>query len=64
MEFLRAHQEKGAIGYILLCAMGVPVSSCHFLIARLHIEIYLDITVAVYAAAAIAASNSPSQGEI
>jgi hypothetical protein len=26
MEFLRFHQEKGAIGYILAWAMGVPVS--------------------------------------
>jgi hypothetical protein len=26
MEFLRAQQEKGAIGYILLWAMGVPAS--------------------------------------
>ena len=26
MEFLRESQEKGAIGYILLWAMGVPVS--------------------------------------
>jgi hypothetical protein len=26
MEFLRAQQEKGAIGYILLWAMGVPLS--------------------------------------
>jgi len=25
-EFLRAHREKGAIGYILLWAMGIPVS--------------------------------------
>jgi hypothetical protein len=26
MEYLRHHQEKGAIGYILLWAMGVPAS--------------------------------------
>lgn len=26
MEFLRNQQEKGAIGYILMWAMGVPVS--------------------------------------
>jgi hypothetical protein len=26
MEFLRSKQEKGAIGYMLLWAMGVPVS--------------------------------------
>ena len=26
MEFLRASQEKGAIGYILLWALGVPAS--------------------------------------
>jgi len=26
MEFLRNKQEKGAIGYILLWAMGVPIS--------------------------------------
>jgi hypothetical protein len=26
MQFLRAQQEKGAIGYILLWAMGVPAS--------------------------------------
>jgi hypothetical protein len=26
MEALRAQQEKGAIGYILAWAMGVPVS--------------------------------------
>jgi len=25
MEYLRAKQEKGAIGYMLLWAMGVPV---------------------------------------
>jgi len=25
MEYLRAQQEKGAIGYMLLWAMGVPV---------------------------------------
>jgi len=26
MESLRAQQEKGAIGYILLWAMGIPIS--------------------------------------
>lgn len=26
MEKLREHQEKGAIGYILMWAMGVPAS--------------------------------------
>ena len=26
MEYLRDQQEKGAIGYILLWAMGVPIS--------------------------------------
>jgi hypothetical protein len=26
MEFLRAKQEKGAVGYIILWALGVPVS--------------------------------------
>lgn len=26
MEFLRFHQEKGAIGYILAWIMGVPAS--------------------------------------
>ncbi len=26
MEYLRAKQEKGAVGYIILWAMGVPVS--------------------------------------
>jgi hypothetical protein len=26
MKFLRDQQEKGAVGYIILWAMGVPVS--------------------------------------
>jgi hypothetical protein len=26
MEFLREQEQKGAIGYILLWAMGIPVS--------------------------------------
>jgi hypothetical protein len=26
MEFLRDSQEKGAVGYIILWALGVPVS--------------------------------------
>jgi hypothetical protein len=26
MQYFRAQQEKGAIGYILLWAMGVPIS--------------------------------------
>jgi len=26
MEYVRRHQEKGAIGYILAWALGIPVS--------------------------------------
>jgi hypothetical protein len=27
MQFIRTQQEKGAIGYVLLWAMGVPISA-------------------------------------
>ena len=26
MEFLRHHQQKGAVGYVIMWALGVPVS--------------------------------------